>query len=101
VNKKSLPFSSISVLGTLVKVKMLGRLPGKWGEYEEAKSLITLLNGPKEKVERTLIHEVVHHWQYTCGRPLEEAEATALELFVWDFIKNNKAAVKWIMRQRW
>ena len=97
---KPLPFSSLSVLGTIAKVRLVKRLQ-EWGDYEEARSLITLLAGPKDKIERTLIHEAVHHWQYTCGRSMDEAEATALELFIWDLIKNNPVVIRWIMRKRW
>ena len=63
--KHKMPFKTIDPLGVPVRVRIVKEvdaLEDKLGTYDKKNMEILVVDGPIERVQKTLIHEIVHHW---------------------------------------
>jgi len=101
---RRLPFKSIRSLGVDLSVE-LDHDPKKpsQGDYDAAANKITIAAGPIQSVIKTLIHELVHHWQYhlDVGPEDDDKQANRLETAIFDLIRGNPDVVRFLMRKRW
>jgi hypothetical protein len=99
-----LPFKEVSPLGVPVRLKTVSAVDvfgDKAGCYDPDKSEIALVDGPIDCVQKTLIHEIIHHWQQHAIKGLDDELVDALELAVYDLLKNRRELVRFLQRKRW
>jgi len=104
VVKHKLPFKRIDPIGVgvdLILVPEVDVLKDKFGVYDPNQGAIVIADGPIEKVQKTLIHEIAHHWQNELGHQVTEEFAATIEFLVFDLLKNRRELVKFLQRKRW
>jgi hypothetical protein len=99
------PFHEIDPLGVPVRVKIVKHvdaLEDKLGTYDKNKLEIIIADGPIDRVQKTLIHEIVHHWEMQQGEPWDDEDLVSqIELGVYDLIKNRPKLMRFLLRKRW
>lgn len=71
-----------------------------WGDTDSENYIITLVDGPRKRVNRTLCHEIVHVWQDMQGRDFDEAEATRFEVALFDMF-NQEELIEFLQKRAW
>lgn len=102
--KHGFPFKEVNPLGVPVRLRLVKEvdvLQDKYGCYDSEKSVISVTDGPIDRVQKTLVHEIVHHWQRHLGMGLSETMADQMELAVYDLLKNRRDLVKFLQRKKW
>lgn len=94
---RELPFSSVVVAGIAVPVKLVRGLD-KRGYFSEAG--IQLAPDAQPSTAKTLVHELVHAWEYHYEIPMAHSKVTALENALFELIRQREV-VRWIQRGRW
>jgi predicted SprT family Zn-dependent metalloprotease len=75
--------TSFTLGGLTWKVRLMKRLPGRYGECQLSKTTIQLLDKDvtQELQEQTFCHELVHSILFAMGKPQEEHDEHFIDAF--------------------
>lgn len=104
--KHRLPIDSLTVLGMEYRVILQPTVQDDdgaecWGTTDTATLEIRLADGPRQRVNRTLCHELVHVWQDALGLEMSEDQANQFEVVLFELFTSQPQLVAVLQRGAW
>jgi uncharacterized Zn finger protein len=97
---------SVTIMGMEYKLELVDELKDEngdelWGLTDSGKYVITIVDGPRKRVNRVLCHEIIHVWQDALGIKVSEDQAVKFEAPLFDLFMNSPELVAFLQRKAW